>query len=159
MISLTVKTWSTLATRCNILLLPSIFLTYVYRDIWPLATYYDRPVDITEGGVLWLKIGITFFTAILIPLFTPRRYIPVVAKVGICLSDRLSGFRSTPQEPMTMVNDEQTCSIISLAFYAYLDPIIFLGARVPHLKYDQLPPLSDTDYAKHLTRTAFPVRC
>lgn len=89
MISLTVKTWSTLTTRYNILLLLSIFLTYAYRDIWPLATYYDRPVDITEGGVLWLKIGITFFTAIIIPLFIPRRYIPVVAKVGICLSEGL----------------------------------------------------------------------
>jgi hypothetical protein len=59
---------------------------------------------------------------------------------------------------MTLVNDEQTCSIISLAFYTYLDPIIFLGARVPHLRYDQLPPLSDTDYAKHVTGNAFLVR-
>ena len=59
---------------------------------------------------------------------------------------------------MTLVNDEQTCSIISLVFYTYLDPVIFLGARVPHLSYDQLPPLSDTDYAKHLTGNAFPVR-
>jgi len=59
---------------------------------------------------------------------------------------------------MTVTNDEQTCSIFSLAFYTYLDPIIFLGARVPHLSYDQLPPLSDTDYAKHLTENAFPVR-
>lgn len=59
---------------------------------------------------------------------------------------------------MALVNDEQTCSIISLAFYTYLDPIIFLGARVPHLRYDQLPPLSDTDYAKHVTGNAFPVR-
>jgi len=59
---------------------------------------------------------------------------------------------------MAVVNDEQTCSIISLAFYAHLDPIIFLGARVPHLNYDQLPPLSDTDCVKNLTRIAFPVR-
>lgn len=89
MVSLTVKTWSTFATRYNILLLLAIFSTYAYRDVWPLATYYSRPADITEGGVLWLKIGLMFFTAILIPLFIPRRYIPVDAKVGIRLFDVL----------------------------------------------------------------------
>lgn len=88
MISLTVEGWSTLATRYNILLLLSIFSTYAYRDIWPLATYYSRPVDIMEGGVLWLKIGLMFFTAIVIPLFIPRRYIPVDAKVGVNLINR-----------------------------------------------------------------------
>ena len=58
---------------------------------------------------------------------------------------------------MPVTNDEQTCSIFALAAYTYLDPIIFLGARVPHLAFDQLPPISDTDYAKHLTEKAFPV--
>jgi hypothetical protein len=42
-----------------------------------------------EGNVLWLKIGLTFFTGIIIPLFIPRRYIPVDAKVGITLFDGL----------------------------------------------------------------------
>lgn len=57
-----------------------------------------------------------------------------------------------------MTNGEQTCSIFALAVYTYLDPVIFLGARVPHLAFDQLPPISDTDYAKNLTEKAFPVR-
>jgi hypothetical protein len=42
-----------------------------------------------EGNVLWLKIGLMFFTGIIIPLFIPRRYIPVDAKVGITLFDGL----------------------------------------------------------------------
>jgi len=58
---------------------------------------------------------------------------------------------------MPKSNDEQTCSLFSLITYIYLDPIILLGYRVPHLKYDQLPPLSDTDYASNLRGEAFPV--
>jgi len=58
---------------------------------------------------------------------------------------------------MPKTNDEQTCSLFSLITYIYLDPIILLGYRVPHLKYDQLPPLSDTDYASNLRAEAFPV--
>lgn len=43
-----------------------------------------RPVDVMEGGVFWLKIGLMLFTAIIIPLRIPR---PVDAKVGINFSD------------------------------------------------------------------------
>lgn len=59
---------------------------------------------------------------------------------------------------MPIANDEQRCSLISLVLYAYLHPVIFLGAKVSHLKYDQLPPLMDTDYARNLVKRAFPVR-
>lgn len=58
---------------------------------------------------------------------------------------------------MPVPNDEQTCSLFSLVVYSYLDPIIFLGGRVSHLRFDQLPPLSDTDFSKKLTEEAFPV--
>ena len=62
------------------------------------------------------------------------------------------------QDPMPVTNDEHTCSLISLALYTYLDPVIYLGAKVSHLKYNQLPPLMDTDYSKNLVKRAFPVR-
>jgi hypothetical protein len=55
-------------------------------------------------------------------------------------------------------NPEQTCSLFALAFYTYLDPVIMLGYRVPHVRFDQLPPLSDSDYSQHLTKKAFPVQ-
>ncbi|KAF8963033.1 multidrug resistance-associated ABC transporter [Flammula alnicola] len=137
--SLTVKKWSVLATRYNIVLLLVILGTYTCRDIWPLATYTQTPKDASQGNVLWFKIAILVVTAALIPLFVPRRYIPV-----------------DPKDPMPVTNDEQTCSLFALVMYTYLDPIIFLGYRVPHLKFDQLPPLSDTDYSKNLTSKAFP---
>ncbi|PPQ72967.1 hypothetical protein CVT25_004484, partial [Psilocybe cyanescens] len=60
------------------------------------------------------------------------------------------------QDPMPVPNDEQTCSLFALYMYTYLDPIIFLGYRVSHLQYDQISPLSDSDYSRHLTQFAFP---
>lgn len=62
------------------------------------------------------------------------------------------------KHPMPVTNDEHTSSLISLALYTYLDPVILLGAKVSHLKYDQLPPLMDTDYSENLIKRAFPVR-
>jgi hypothetical protein len=58
---------------------------------------------------------------------------------------------------MAVPNPEQTASILSLVLYTFLDPIIFLAYRIPHLSHDQLPPLSDYDYAKHLKAKSFPV--
>ncbi|KAF8876218.1 hypothetical protein CPB84DRAFT_1853036 [Gymnopilus junonius] len=39
---------------------------------------------------------------------------------------------------------------------SYANPVIMQGYRVPHLSYEQLPPLSDSDYASYLTGKAFP---
>jgi hypothetical protein len=58
---------------------------------------------------------------------------------------------------MPETNPEQTASILSLALYSFLDPIIFLAYRIPHLKFEQLPPLCDYDYAENLKARAFPV--
>jgi hypothetical protein len=54
---------------------------YVYRDIWPLATYTENPVDASEGMLLWTKLIALFTTAVVIPLLVPRQYVPVDPKV------------------------------------------------------------------------------
>ncbi|KAF8157929.1 multidrug resistance-associated ABC transporter [Crassisporium funariophilum] len=138
-VSLTVKNWSKSTTRYNIIVLLSAFGVYVYRDLWPLATFTEQPMDLSEGSVLWIKLAILTVTSVLIPLFIPRPYVPVDAN-----------------NPMPEPNPEQTCSLFSLMVYTYLDPVIMLGYRVPHLRFDQLPPLSDTDYSQYLTSKAFP---
>ncbi|KAF8799457.1 multidrug resistance-associated ABC transporter [Phlegmacium glaucopus] len=138
-VSVTVKDWSVSATRYNILVLLSVFGVYLYRDIWPLATFTEEPKDLQEGYMFWVKFSIVTLTAVIIPLFIPRQYVPV-----------------DPKDPMPEPNPEQTCSLFALVFFTYLDPVILLGYRVPHLRFDQLPPLSDSDYAKHITRDAFP---
>jgi hypothetical protein len=81
MVSITVRNWSVSTTRCNILVLLSVFGVYLYRDIWPLATFTEEPEDLQEGYMLWIKFSTTILTAVFIPLFIPRQYVPVDPKV------------------------------------------------------------------------------
>ena len=68
--------------RHNNFVLFVAFAVYVYRDIWPLATFTDKPVDLSEGVVLWTKLVVLFTTAVIIPLLVPRQYVPVDPKVN-----------------------------------------------------------------------------
>ena len=58
-----------------------------------------------------------------------------------------------------MVNPspEQTCSWASLWFYSFMDPTILRAYRLPHLPFDELPPLADYDHAKNLIKRSYPV--
>jgi hypothetical protein len=140
-VSIASKQWSTSATRYSYTVLLSVFAVYAYRDLWPLATYRLQPLDIEEGGLLWTKIGILAFTCIFIPLFIPRKYVPI-----------------DPKNPMKEVNPEQTASIISQITYAYVDPLIYQAYKTSSLTPEQLPPLRDSDAAKYQTDRAFAVR-
>ena len=83
-VSVTVKEWSVSTTRYNILVLLSVFGVYIYRDIWPLATFTKDPKDLQEGYLLWIKFSVITLTAVIIPLFIPRQYVPVDPKVRQC---------------------------------------------------------------------------
>lgn len=76
-VSLLSRSLSNRATKHNNVLLLLTFGIYVYRDIWPLATYFLEPVDKAEGKYLWAKISVLAVTAILIPLCIPSAYVPV----------------------------------------------------------------------------------
>ncbi|KAJ7283151.1 hypothetical protein C8J57DRAFT_1498229 [Mycena rebaudengoi] len=115
------------------------FAVYVYRDVFPLATFTRVPEDLQEGPILWAKISLLFATAIVVPLFTPRQYIP-----------------ADPLHPMKTPNPEQTASIIAFAFYFFLDRIVFLGYRNSEIKEDEFYPLCDTDASRHLRARTFP---
>ena len=54
---------------------------YAYRDLWPLATFTLQPLDASEGSLLWAKVGVLTFAAVVIPLVMPRQYVPVDPKV------------------------------------------------------------------------------
>ena len=41
--------------------------------------------------------------------------------------------------------------------YTFLDHIVFLAYRIPHLSHDMLPPLADYDYTKNLVKRSFKV--
>lgn len=78
------------ATRYNIWLLFCISGVYVYRDIWPLATYTTDPKDSPQDELIWVKMVVLAFTAWFVPLFIPRRYIPVDPEVfSLCSRIRI----------------------------------------------------------------------
>ncbi|KAJ7807314.1 hypothetical protein B0H14DRAFT_3483418 [Mycena olivaceomarginata] len=137
-ISVSSVNWRNVAVKHLNALLWCTFGVYFYRDVFPLATFSLVPLDLEEGRLLWAKILILFAISIVLPVAIPRQYTPVDPK--------------HPTEP----NPEQTASLFSLVLYFFLDPIIFLGYSVPHLKFDQLPPLSDYDYIENLKQRAWP---
>ncbi|KAH9056241.1 hypothetical protein EDB87DRAFT_1676120 [Lactarius vividus] len=114
------------------LLLFGILSVYAYRNIWPLLTFTLSPVDSMR------RIGLLAFVAIAIPLLIPYQYIPI-----------------DPKDPQQVINPEQTASLLSMMLYTFLDHIVFLAYRVPHLPYDMLPPLADYDYTRNLVRRSF----
>ena len=84
LISVISKSWSTPAIAANLLTFLSALGVYAYRDLWPLAKYNGRPADAAEGSVLWIKIALLAFTPVFVPLFVPRKYIPLDPKA--CLT-------------------------------------------------------------------------
>ena len=58
-------------------LLLGTFSVYAYRNIWPLLTYTLSPVDAYEGALLWIRIGLLAFAAVVIPPLVPRQYNPI----------------------------------------------------------------------------------
>ncbi|KAJ8703097.1 hypothetical protein PTI98_001750 [Pleurotus ostreatus] len=130
-----------------ILLLLVTFGVYTYRDLYPLCTYTLSPVDLPAGfikenavlvNLLWAKIAVLFVTAIVIPLIMPRTYIPV-----------------DPKNPSTNPSPEQTCSPLSFILFGFLDEVIFLGYKMPHLPVEKLPPLADYDASSYLRIRSF----
>ena len=75
------RRWSkTTARHLNVLLLTFVGV-YIYRDIFPLATFDRSPTDIGEGWLLYAKLSVLAIIAVVIPLGIPRQYIPVNPKV------------------------------------------------------------------------------
>lgn len=67
------------------LLLAVTWGAYMYRNVWPLATLTESPADLAEGKVLWAKVALLFLGGVVLPLLTPRQYIPLNAKVRVFL--------------------------------------------------------------------------
>ncbi|KAH7886476.1 hypothetical protein F5I97DRAFT_1926721 [Phlebopus sp. FC_14] len=115
-----------------------LFGVCAYRNIWPLLTYTQYPLDSHEGALLWGKVASLTLGAIVCPLFSPRLYVPF-----------------DTESPSSTPSPEHTASWASLLLYVWVDPTIRLGYRMEHLPSDLLPPLSDQDYAKNLKQQSF----
>ncbi|KAJ7438848.1 hypothetical protein FB451DRAFT_360344 [Mycena latifolia] len=77
--------------------------------------------------------------AVIIPLTTPQAFVPV-----------------DPTNPMPEPNAEQTASPLSHIIFSFLDPVIWIPYKLPHLPYDLLPPLADTNYSENPKKRGFP---
>uniref|UniRef100_A0A8H7XP05 P-loop containing nucleoside triphosphate hydrolase protein n=1 Tax=Psilocybe cubensis TaxID=181762 RepID=A0A8H7XP05_PSICU len=127
------------ASRHATIILLTVFAVYVYRDIWPLATYDKTPIDRPLDGALRIHLAILTITGFILPLFVPRQYIPV-----------------DPKNPMEVTNPEQTASILSRVTFSYADSVIFKAYQVQHLSHTFLPPLADSHSAQYLINIAYP---
>ncbi|KAF5324167.1 hypothetical protein D9619_011325 [Psilocybe cf. subviscida] len=136
--SLSTTAWASHAVWYNNALLFATFAVFAYRDLWPLATYTLSPQDAGEGPILWFKISTLFIIAVVVPLCTPRKYVPV-----------------DPKDPMAELNTELTCSLLERMFFSYLDTVVRVAARVSHLTPGQMPPLVDRDYSANLEKKSF----
>ncbi|KAF7352122.1 ATP-binding cassette transporter [Mycena venus] len=121
------------------LILAVAFGVFFYRDIFPFATYTWPVQDVAEGSILYAKLIALTLAAVIIPLVTPRTYVPV-----------------DPNNPMPSPNPEQTASLLSLLLFGFLDPVIVLAYKLPHLPFDLLPPLADSDASENLKKRGFP---
>ncbi|KAF7324455.1 ATP-binding cassette transporter abc4 [Mycena sanguinolenta] len=135
-ISIIVRRWTKILARHLNILFCITFFTYVYRDLFPLATFTQPQRDISEGWLLWAKFSIVTAIGVVVPLFAPQ---------GALLD-----------KSEALISPEETASLFSLVTYTFLDPLILLASRLPHLPYNLLPPLAYYDDAKNLKSASFP---
>ena len=141
-----------LATRhMNAILLVS-WIVFAYRDLWPLATFTLSPVDASEGPILWTKIGALTLGAVIVPLVIPREYVPYTLKVASHLLETTYIVDNPYQDSTIEPSPEQTASILSRMFVAFLDPLIWSASRRSHTTLEELPSLCDIDSMNSLDK-------
>ncbi|KAE9403384.1 hypothetical protein BT96DRAFT_990242 [Gymnopus androsaceus JB14] len=134
----TTPRWSILYERhVNTVLLVALGV-YAVRDLVPFVRTSDG--EHRGGALLWVKIALLFLTAVVIPLASPRVWIPVEANA----------------DTVSSPNPEQIASPLSLLFFAFLDPIVWKAYRVAHLPASELPHLADSDRVAWLKKRWFP---
>ncbi|KAJ6535502.1 hypothetical protein B0H19DRAFT_1079976 [Mycena capillaripes] len=82
-LSLRSTSWSQILERYVTLVLNAQTALYIYRDVYPLATYTKVPRDAEQGAPLWVKLAFLFLAAVIVLLTIPRIYIPVDPSVDL----------------------------------------------------------------------------
>ncbi|GJE87804.1 multidrug resistance-associated ABC transporter [Phanerochaete sordida] len=137
-LSLASSPWNTKASPHLTVVLLATWLTYLYRDMWPLATYYLEPAD-EQNLLFWTAFVALSVCAVIVPLTLPREYVPY-----------------DPEDPTPNPNPEQTCSILSRVFFNFLNPVVWDGYRSPRQVVERLPPLCDYERMKHMSKRSAP---
>ncbi|KAJ7576855.1 multidrug resistance-associated ABC transporter [Mycena floridula] len=137
--SLKSTSWSPVFVRHVNLVLGAELAVFTYRDVFPLATFTKVPMDLDQGSLIWVKIGLLFVTAVMAPLLAPRVYVPL-----------------DPMDPITP-NTEQTSSIFSAYLFLFLNGVVYSAREAKgKFSYDELPTLADYSHARNLKKKSFP---
>ena len=83
-LSLLSLSWNGPASSHLTFVLLTTWITYVYRDVWPLATYYLTPAD-GQDALFWAKFTALSVAAVIVPLTMPRKYVPYDSQVRLLL--------------------------------------------------------------------------
>ncbi|VDC03809.1 unnamed protein product [Peniophora sp. CBMAI 1063] len=121
-----------------VLVLLASCAAYGFRDIWPLMTYTLRPLDAGEGALLWLKISLLALAGIIIPLISPRQYVPL-----------------DPENPSDGPHPEQTCSLLSLLTYSFMNKSIYAAYNSPSQAGSDTLTMADYDRMPYLVKRNF----
>ncbi|KIJ48474.1 hypothetical protein M422DRAFT_247819 [Sphaerobolus stellatus SS14] len=113
------------------------WIVLAIRDLAPRCTFHGSPVDDANGGVLWALIATLTVVGVIMPLITPRHYIPV---------DPTDAKAPSPQ---------QIASPLSILLFSWLDGLVWRATQVEHLPMEELPALPDSSQASILSRSAF----
>ncbi|KAJ7041996.1 multidrug resistance-associated ABC transporter [Mycena alexandri] len=127
---------------------------YVYASILAFIAISARGWSTVVTRHLNMVLAVTFFAFVhrdLFPLATfsqPQLDFFIVTAIGIVLPLLVPRNGS--------LDDKRRPSLISLITFTFLDPVILLASRVPHLSYELLPQLPISDDAMNLKTTTFP---
>ena len=132
------------------IILLAVWSIYAYRDILPLAIYGRSPEDEGEGNILWAKIGVLTFAAIVLPIISPRHPPPPENPEDTPATEQAETTENT-------LGPEQTASVLSLVTYSWLDPLIREAQKRPNLPVDEMPPLAEYNRIGYLMDTCHKV--
>ncbi|KAH9030174.1 hypothetical protein EDB84DRAFT_1562614 [Lactarius hengduanensis] len=136
----------------------TLCLTYLYAAFLALVAVTARRVRASVASLHLSSLLLGTFSVYayrnIWPLLT-FTLSPVDAWEGPLLWVRIGLLTFAAIDPQQVINPEQTASLLSMMLYTFLDPIVFLASRVPHLSHDMLPPLADYDYTRNLHLDTF----
>ncbi len=114
-------------------------LTYIYRDLFPFATYTQKPLDSSDGWRSWTLVALLVLSGIVLPALTPAEYTPL-----------------DQDDTTTDLNAEQQSSFFSRLVYSYVDSFTFSAIRRPESVPERIPNLAYVFQAKTLRKNSFP---
>ena len=86
------KKFASASNKHVVILLLATWFIFVYRNLWPLATFTLTPKDGSEGWLMWAKLTVLSVTAIGIPVLIPRPYIPLDPNVRSIKHEMLESY-------------------------------------------------------------------